>query len=145
MKYPNNGCKALQRQQGFTLIELMIVVAITGILAAIAYPNYSEYILRSHRSKAKSALLQAAQWMERAATAQGAYPAAANVPAGVLQVEGGRYGLAVVVNNTGTTYTLTATAVGPQTDDKCGNMALTNTGARTVTGTSLTAAQCWAK
>lgn len=63
-------------QQGFTLIEVMITVAIIGIVSAIAYPSYTEYIRRGHRADARAGLLQAAQWMERAATATGSYPTA---------------------------------------------------------------------
>ena len=48
-------------QQGFTLIELMIVVAIVGILSAIAYPSYAEYIRKGHRADARAGLLQAQQ------------------------------------------------------------------------------------
>ena len=56
------------QQQGFTLIELMIVVAIVGILSAIAYPSYAEYVRRGHRADARAGLLQAQQWLERAST-----------------------------------------------------------------------------
>ena len=50
-----------QAQRGFTLIEVMIVVAIVGILSAIAYPSYQEYVRRGHRAEARAGLLQAAQ------------------------------------------------------------------------------------
>lgn len=53
------------KQQGFTLIELMIAVVIVGILAAIAYPSYTEYVLKSNRAEGKAHLLEAMQAQER--------------------------------------------------------------------------------
>ncbi len=52
-------------QKGFTLIELMITVAIVAILASIAYPSYKEYVAKSRRAEARSVLMAAQQWMER--------------------------------------------------------------------------------
>lgn len=57
--------KKIKLQKGFTLIELMITVAIIGILASVAYPSYREYVNKSRRAEAKTTLIAAQQWMER--------------------------------------------------------------------------------
>lgn len=133
----------LQRRQqsGFTLIELMIVVAIVGILSAVAYPSYTEYVRKGHRAEARAGLLQAAQWMERAATATGVYPD--DIPTSLQSVPGGRY--TISAESDGATFKLTADPEGTQTGDKCGKYTLTHTGARDNTDMSagITSAECW--
>jgi type IV pilus assembly protein PilE len=134
-----------KKQRGFTLIELMIVVAIVGILSAIAYPSYAEYIRRGHRAEARAGLLQAAQWLERSATATGTYPLTAAFPANLKAVPNNRYDIAVVSD--GATFTLTATPKGAQIGDRCGNYTLTNTGLRGAKGatTGDIVTECWGK
>lgn len=137
-----NHTTHLRRESGFTLIELMITVAIIGILASIAIPSYQEYIQRSHRSNARNTLIQAMQWMERAATSTGSYPLSANIPAGLLVVDGARYTVTPTVSTTAA-YTFTATPAGSQVNDRCGNFVLDQANRRTVSGANVTAAECW--
>lgn len=127
---------------GFTLIELMIVVAVIAILGAIALPSYREYIARGHRAEARAGLTQGAQWLERAATATGTYPLTAAYPTALTQVPGGRYVISLASAD-GRTYTLTATRQNAAVGDRCGNFTLTNTGVREVTGGTASRDECW--
>lgn len=107
----------------------MVVIAVVAALVAFALPSYNEYVMRSHRTHARAALLEAAQWMERTATARGRYPSAAAIPAGVLAVEGGRYLVAASSLN-GLDYTLTATPTAEQAADRCGIFRINQVGTR---------------
>jgi type IV pilus assembly protein PilE len=130
-------------QLGFTLLELTIALACTAILSSLAWPNYQALLQRNQRAQARTALLQAAHWLERAASANGNYPAPAEVPTSVLQIEGVNYKLSI--SSTAQTYTLSATPFGQQSADACGTLTLNHLGARGVQNANTTAAQCWGR
>lgn len=116
--------------KGFTLIELMIAVAIVAILAAIAYPAYNEQVTKARRSDAHAALMNTAALMEHYYTENNSYVGAsvANIGASATSPEG--YYNMTVGNITSTSYTLSATPVagGPQAGDTtCGTLTLTST------------------
>ena len=127
---------------GFTLIEMMITVALIGILTAVALPSYREYVLRGQRADAKTALMKASQWLERAATASGSYPAESSFPAALELSEGKKYDICykqLKITSTaalGTAYLLTASPKSPATDSVCGRLTLSQDGNRGVNATA---------
>ncbi len=138
-----------RQSRGFTLIEVMIVVAIVAILSAIALPSYQEYVRRGRRAEARAALLAAAQWLERGATANGTYPQDdTKFPASLTTVPSGTYVLSYTpdIEKPGVQYLLSAKAQGAQAPDKCGTFTLTQAGARNLADVAVTTAlvnECW--
>ena len=122
-----------KRTSGFTLIELMITVAILAIIAGIAYPAYQQYVVETRRATAQGDLLELAAFMERYYGQNFTYVGAtlpfAKSP---KQGSGATYYNYTVSNLTTTSYTLTATAVGTQASDTaCKVMTLNQAGTRT--------------
>ncbi|CAG9185403.1 type IV pilin protein [Cupriavidus pinatubonensis] len=147
-------CRARRLAQGMTLMELMAVVAILGILAAIAIPNYTEYVRRGYRADARGMMTEAAQVLERFRSVNGRYnqdvggnafalPAALRTsPRDSTRV---RYNVSIVANSlTVNSYLLQAVPV--DATDACGSYTLDQAGTRLNTVGANPAAylqNCW--
>ena len=115
-------------QRGVTLIEIMIAVVIIGILAAIGYPAYQDHVENTRRADGHSALMQAAQALERCYTTQQSYTDGdGNLCIDLAESDEGHYALSAS-DISGTTFTLRADPQGPQTSDDCGWLALDQSG-----------------
>ena len=136
----------MKRLRGFTLIEVMIVVAILAIIAAVAYPSYRSYIIRANRSAAQSFMLEVAARQERYMLDQRAY--AANMTALGMTVPTNvstNYTIATAqVAGPPPGYTVTATPIGKQLaeDTECGTLTIDNANTKTENGSG-TVATCW--
>ncbi|WP_068829176.1 type IV pilin protein [Pseudomonas sp. BMS12] len=138
------------KQAGFTLLEMMLAVAIIGILAAIAIPNYSEYVARSKRSEGQALLSEGAARQERFFAQNNSYVTnAANIGQLALRntsgtkvmSENGYYEMTVSSEANDGGYTLTATQKFG--DGSCGNLKLNALGVKNRTGSGKTVEQCW--
>lgn len=140
---PLRGCS-----KGFTLIELMVVVAIVGILAAVAYPSYSSYVIRSNRAAAKSFMLEVSNLEQRYLIDARSYASAlsdlnVSVPSDVSS----NYTITITAPRAGITapsYTITADPINGQLsgDTSCGKLTLDETGSKAASGSG-GVTSCW--
>ena len=125
-----------EKSKGFTLIELMIVVAIIGIIAGIGYPSYTEYVKKSRRADGHLALLNSVQSMERCKTTQFSY-ANCTLSGSLSTSPEGFYTLAIATGTTASSFTIEATAQNTQANDTgCVTLTINELGERTP-------AECW--
>ncbi len=129
---------------GFTLIELMVVVAIVAILAAVAYPSYTQHVLASKRGLAKAEMVEYAQRAERHHTLNNSYTSFTFSETGSRTVNSPRTGTAaytVTIAPAASTFVITATPAGPQARDKCGTLTVNQANQKTP-GT-VSGVTCW--
>ncbi len=139
----------MRKHNGFTLVELMVVIAIVGILASIAYPSYQNSVMKSHRSDAQTGLSQLAQAMERFYGVRYTYIGTGDSGGGKTGApinnvfshtstpfEGSQVHYDLTLTASETDYTVTATPAGNQASDTCGILTLARSGAKTP-------ANCW--
>jgi type IV pilus assembly protein PilE len=126
---------------GFTLIELMITVAIIAILARIAFPSYTQYLAKAKRAEARSEILRGEGWLERYFNENNRYSDAINTTTNagfssafttVPRTGGAYYVISLAVASS--TYTITATRTGSMANDSCGNFSKSNGGSIAYSG-----------
>lgn len=152
----------MNKDKGFTLIELMITVAIVGVLAAIALPSYNSYISRGHRAAARAQLMQAAQYMQRFNAANDRYDADRNgtgvwdvIPPTLLVAPAEGTQLYEISNQgannastaTATTFTLIMRPIAGRRmeNDDCGAFSITQSGIKSISNNPTTTriSNCW--
>ncbi|BBB27730.1 type IV pilin protein [Amphritea japonica] len=138
-----------RKSWGFTLIELMIAVAIVGLLAAIAYPSYVQYIQRSWRESARLCLLDMSQQLERRFAADLSYGPVLDangtdfIFTSACAIDGdmgSRYWFHGAVNNG---FILLAAPKGGQSNDACGQLGINQSGIKTALGGTASIGDCW--
>ena len=134
-------------QQGFTLVELMVVAAIVGILAVIAYPAYTQYVVKSNRAAAESFILSVANKQEQYALDARQYSTTLAALGLATPTDVARkYTITepIAVSSVPMAYTITAVPISAQAtnDTKCGSVSIDQTGTKSISGTG-TVADCW--
>lgn len=127
---------------GFTLMEMLMAVAIIGIIAAVAWPSYQEHVRQARRSVAQADLMELAQWMERRYSVNYNYTNAGANPALPFtqspRTGTAYYNLSFAAAVSKDAFQLRAVPTGPQVGDRCGTLTLNQAGAR-----GAAEANCW--
>lgn len=134
----------MKKETGFSLIELMIVVAVVGVLAAIAYPSYIDYLVRANRAAAQSFMLELASKQERYVLDQRSYYSGAASGLFAPGADVSKNYEVTITGVTASTYTIQAAPKDTQLarDTKCATLTLNQAGQKTISGTG-SLAECW--
>lgn len=144
-------------KQGFTLIEMLIVVIVAGILVSVAVPSYMDYVKRGRRADAKSVLSEVSNWLERNYSTNGCYnkttpsDCAAQTGSSVTlpysqapKVGTANYTVSATYANSGQSYSLSAAPTAGHADAECGTLSVSQAGVQSISGTG-TVSACWQK
>lgn len=133
-----------RRTHGFTLIEMMVTVAIVGILAAVGYPSYLEHLAKGRRADGRAALVDLAQRMERYYTERSTYATATLGNSGIYPSTSpqGYYTLSITAKSA-TAFSIEATPTGSQLHDACGSLGYNQAGDKSTSGGTLPTSACW--
>lgn len=135
-----NTAKNTSLTRGVTLIELVIVVAVIGVLLSTAVPSYKSYMLRVHRTEAIRLLLQASMCQQRVRATKGYYDTNRCLPA----TEPQRYQLSYDPPDTqGAGFLAMATPTGAQRSDTCGRLTMDQNGNRGISAANTGVVECW--
>lgn len=134
----------MRRARGFTLVELIVVIGIIALLAAIALPSYTKYTFRARRADGQQVLQNLSLAQERFYSTFNRYTDDLTKfgYSGTAMSEGGNYAVTVTLTNAGQGYVATAAPHSGQSTDKCGSLTLTNAGAKGQTGDTSNGS-CW--
>ncbi|KAA0985606.1 prepilin-type N-terminal cleavage/methylation domain-containing protein [Pseudomonas sp. ANT_J12] len=126
--------------RGFTLIEIMIVIAIIGIIITIGYPSFTEYMKKGRRAEVTGLLSEQAQILER-------FYSKSNVYTGATGLSAGNDFYTITPTLTDQAFTLTAVRKSgtSMATDKCGDFTITNTGVRSMLNATATTKDCWGR
>lgn len=138
------------KMKGMTLIELMIVIAVLGIIVAIGYPSYQDQVRKTRRAEGIGELLELADRMERHYADLGTYDQAdgSDMTAAAIfrsTTTNGYYTLSVDAGTNNVSYTVraTPTSKGNQNKDKCNTFIINSLGNKSLSGNSIPLEQCW--
>lgn len=137
------------KMRGFTLIELMIVIMIIGVLAAIAYPSYQGHVIKTRRAAAAACALEVSQFMERFYTTNLRYvDGSGNAPAlpsMQCRTDIAQFYTLQLSGTTATAYTVQAVPQGQQAsrDTKCATISIDQAGVKKSSNTGTSATECW--
>ncbi len=128
--------------KGFTLLEMITVLAIIGLLVTVSYPLYLHHILKTRRSSAQVALLQLASGLEQYRSIHNTYQGATLMDAGLDPYTENKYYQIGIKTLSDASYLLETTPLGKQTEDSCGTLGLDHLGNKSVSG-SARVEECW--